>query len=379
MTAGQPYSTQKLVHHPEALQAMREERPQAPIQVHFMPALACNQHCEFCSYGHRVEADGEEQRGWKNMALMSAEYLPRLKMLELVADWAEMGVKAVELTGGGEPLIYPHVDKFLERMADWRADIALVTNGTALTEERCAKFAATNWKWARVSIDAGKRETYAKVRRVPASHWDLAWRAVRRLVMAKSSREQRVGVGYVVDRHNATATDVYSAAALAVEHGADNIRFSLAFTPQHMERFGVERMAAVQLGLRLARQEFGERFQIIDLVTERAQNIAAAVQDYRMCAAKEVICVVGGDMNVYTCCTLAFNPKGLIGSIRMQSFKELWDASGMWRKRHDARKVCKVPCLYEARNRKALQLLEMAPADVAAVAAGDAGLHRNFI
>ncbi len=372
-----PYSVQKLVHHPEALQMMREGKHQSPTQIHFMPALACNQSCGFCSYGHRLSTDGPEQLGWKNMALMSDDYMPRAKMLECIRDWREMGVCAIELTGGGEPLIYPHVDDFLAEMASWRADLALVTNGTALTPTRAAAFGLTNWKWARVSIDAGDPETYAKTRRVPSSHWTLAWRAVSLLAGLKTDIEQRVGVGYVIDHSNYQG--VYDGIQKAVACGADNIRVALAFTPQHLSRFPEGSLGEVALQLGEAKYDFGDKIQINDLVSERTKNIENQTQDYRYCAVKEVLCVVGGDQQVYTCCTLAFNPKGLIGSIKEQSFQQLWEAKAEWFARHDARKVCKIPCLYEMRNKRALDLLSMSPEEVASIAGQDQGIHKNFI
>ncbi len=377
LPAAQPYSTQKLVHHPEALQALRDGARQYPTQIHFMPALACNQHCAFCSYGHRPDTDPPDQFGWKNMAMMSEAFMPADKMRECVADWRAMGVKAVEITGGGEPLIWPHIDEFLALAASWGVDIGLVTNGTALTEMRADGFARTNWKWARVSIDAGSRDQYARTRRVPLAHWDHAWRAVERLAQRRRDPEQRVGVGFVVDSWNFNG--VYEAARMAWNAGADNIRVALAFTPAGLDRFpdGALREAGDQA--QRAARDFAGLLQVNDLVSERANNIAAEVQDYRLCAAKEVLCVVGGDQKVYTCCTLAFNPKGLIGSIEKQSFRSLWDSKAEWFARHDARTICRVPCLYERRNKRALELMDMTPEAVAEIAAGDPGIHRNFI
>jgi MoaA/NifB/PqqE/SkfB family radical SAM enzyme len=344
-----------------------------------MPSLACNQHCGFCSYGHRLESDPPEERGWKNHALMSDDFMPADKMRELVADWRAMGVKAVEITGGGEPLIWPHIDEFLWLAADWGVDVGLVTNGTALTEHRANRFARTNWKWARVSIDAGTREQYVATRRVSRIQWDQAWMAVERLSLRRRDPEQRVGVGYVVDRTNYDG--VYEACRLALERGADNVRVALAFTPAHLNRFPAGALEEAGAQAQKAAHDFAGRLQVNDLVSERANNIAAQVQDYELCAAKEVLCVVGGDQRVYNCCTLAFNPLGLVGSIADRSFRDLWESDEVRAMfaGHDAREVCKVPCLYERRNKRALDLISMTPESVAAIAADDPGIHRNFI
>lgn len=332
-----------------------------------------------CSYGHRVEGDGPDQLGWKNMALMSDAYMPADKMRECVSDWRAMGVKAVELTGGGEPLLYPYVDEFLWLAADWGVDTALVTNGTALNEQKATRFTATNWKWARVSIDAGTAAQYVATRRVPPSHWGFAWRGVEALARRRRAPDQRVGVGFVVDRSNFAG--VYEACRLAAEAGADNVRVSLAFTPAGGERFPAGALDEAGAQAQRAAADFAGTLQVVDLVSERASNLAAGAQDYALCAAKEVLCVVGGDQKVYNCCTLAFTYAGLVGSIASRSFRDLWESEetrAMFAA-HDARDVCKVPCLYERRNKRALELVAMEPEAVAAIAAGDPGLHRNFI
>jgi MoaA/NifB/PqqE/SkfB family radical SAM enzyme len=379
-SAKQPYSTQKIIHHPEVLRRLREREQQPPVQIHFMPALACPQHCTFCSYGHRTKEDGEDQQGWKNMEMMSDAFLPRDKMLECVESWKAMGVKAVEITGGGEPLIWPCIDEFFELAVGWGVDLGLVTNGIALTEARADLYAATNWKWARVSIDAGSQENYCATRRVPASHWDKAWRAVRFLAERKTDPEQRVGVGYVVDRSNWES--VFAGVALAKEAGADNVRISAAFTPHGTERFTEEAISEASKGAAAAKDAFeDEGFQVNNLFDERIANLVAARQDYAFCSVKEVVCIVGGDQNVYTCCTLAFTPKGLVGSFKDQSFQELWEggAKEAFFAGHRADVICDMECLYEKRNKETLRLLEATADELGELRKADTSIHRNFI
>ena len=39
---------------------------------------------------------------------------------------------------------------------------------------------------------------------------------------------------------------------------------------------------------------------------------------------KETLSAIGADLNVYRCCVLAYNNRGLLGSIANQTFSELW-------------------------------------------------------
>jgi MoaA/NifB/PqqE/SkfB family radical SAM enzyme len=237
-------------------------------------------------------------------------------------------------------------------------------------------FGYANWKWARVSIDAGNPEEYTKTRRIPEKHWNLAWKAVEKLANQRKDPEQRVGVGYVVDSTNWSG--VYEGCRLAHEHGADNVRVSVAFTPQNLSRFPEGALELAGKQAQQAKLDF-PGIQVNDLVSERQGNILAEKQDYQYCAAKEVLCVVGGDQKVYHCCSLAFNPLGLIGSIEKQSFRKLWESSADLFKRHDARTKCPIPCLYESRNKRALELLKMTPEQISEIASKDKAIHRNYI
>ena len=377
---GTPYATNKIAWHPEALQRMRDhEHPPAPILVQFMPELRCNQHCAFCAYGHRVATDGPAERGWKNMALMAEAGMPRIKALECIDSFDAIGVKAIEITGGGEPLIWPHIDDLFERLKTSRMEVGLVTNGTALTIERAFRFSETKWKWARVSIDAGTPEQYVATRRVPKGHWKKAWDAVAAFACYRRHADQKVGVGYVVDRSNYNG--IYDGARLAKKFNADNIRISFAFTPLGPNRLHYPRVAiAREQALAAVRAFDDEGFQVVNLLDERIGNTKSTFQDYSLCGEKEVTCVVAADLNVYHCCTLAFSELGRIGSIKEQSFAELWSADGTKRlfRDHNPRASCSFQCLYERRNLATIRYLR-SPALAELVAGEPEPLHKNFI
>jgi outer membrane protein assembly factor BamB len=57
------------------------------------------------------------------------------------------------------------------------------------------------------------------------------------------------------------------------------------------------------------------------------------------------------DSNVYACCSWAYNEMGLVGSIKEQTFEQMWFGDGQrWRASHDPRRDCRIHCLYETRN-----------------------------
>jgi MoaA/NifB/PqqE/SkfB family radical SAM enzyme len=381
------YATNKLAWHPDKLEALRNGDATAPLMIQLMPTAVCNQACAFCSYGSGPEAVRAKVKNppkalWKNAMPDTRASLPREKMVESIQCFQRMGVKCIEVTGGGEPTVYAHFDELVEEIDRAGLAFAMVTNGTRITGERAARMGRLPFVWVRVSIDAGNVDDYVRTRNVPAGHWDRAWEAVR--LFATESRkpyahhESTVGVGFVIDRDNWRG--VYDACVLAKQHGAHNIRISSSFTPDGIGRFAPECFQSVPEQVARAKAELEDAtFQISDLSTERWTNIVVGRQSYPFCAFKEVGCVLGPDLVTYACCSLAFSPLGRMFDIKDQTFEEGWFGDGAaWRAAHDPRKGCKIQCLYEARNIEALQLMGD-HAHATAVAALPVPPHKDFI
>jgi MoaA/NifB/PqqE/SkfB family radical SAM enzyme len=304
---------------------------------------------------------------WKNSTLFNDSVcIPWDVMERLLHEFHEMGVKAIEVTGGGEPTIYPHWRQMIGLIGELGFDLGLVTNGTGLTEARVRQLVnGARLKWARVSIDAGNPKQYSEIRRVPESHWHKAWEAVAMLAEAMGGDpEHRLGVGYVVSGDSYDG--IYGAAKMAYEAGADNMRISVAFTPEADGVLTPEQVAVAHDGAREAQEHFGESLQVVDLIDERIENLSRTTQDYSYCGTKDLLCVVEGECKVYTCCTLTGDPRGLMGDVRDRSFRDLWEEMAPWRKRLNPCEVCTCACLYEERNKAMLSLM-------------DKPLHGNFI
>lgn len=373
MGEGNPYAITKLTHHPDYVEAFRAGRVLAPLQIHLMWQNLCNADCSFCSY---------RLSNWKNSALFDdREHVPWPILERLLRDARVMGTKAIELTGGGEPTVYPHYDRGIELIHELGFDLGIVTNGVTLSAARVEQLRnVRGWKWARVSIDAGTQRTYCDVRRVPPLQWDRAWGAVVNLAHARDDRgdpEVRVGCGFVLT--NETADEVYEFCARAKFAGADNVRLSVRFGPEGNDYYQRDRLEVALEQARRAERELNERgrFLVVNLMPERLENQGSPHQDYDACHTMRLLCVVGGDACVYTCCTLAFDPRGKIGSLRTHSFEELWRGA-VGKAFFDSFKVrerCKVQCLYEHRNKAMLKIVDGADP----VPVGAPPPHVNFV
>jgi len=130
----------KLLTHKQAVRDLRAKKNH-PIVLHIMPTEVCNLHCVFCSVAQR----GEEGR-----------LLPDLKISQIksvVKELKKRGLKAVILSGGGEPTIYPQINELLEFLHSEKLEIGMISNGVMLAKR--VKSKNLNYlTWLRISINS---------------------------------------------------------------------------------------------------------------------------------------------------------------------------------------------------------------------------------
>lgn len=341
------YSPFKIVRHLDVIRGIRDGRPVRPTHVQLIISDLCNQSCNFCAYrspdysssqlfyeikpqtngngGLRRDTDHPERNYNPN------RMIPVEKVLEILDDCQEMGVSGIQLTGGGEPTVHPHFMNIAAvTVVEHKLALALVSNGVQIGKRlhRDPRFNElfSRVAWTRISIDAGYAETYAKIRNVGFDHFEAAWEAVRELRRASDlsnlPRKPVVGVGFVVTPDN--WMEVGEAARLAKEAGAHNIRISAQFSTQDEALFLGFHLECAMLCRTADRLFTDDTFKVYNRFSEKLDDLKQKRPDYDRCGYQKVTTYVGGDLNVYRCCVTAYNPSGLVGSLKEQRFKDLW-------------------------------------------------------
>ena len=59
---GNPYSSLKIFHYKEALDAIERKEPRAPIYIRLKPTNFCNHYCAYCTYGSGDTYEKAENR-----------------------------------------------------------------------------------------------------------------------------------------------------------------------------------------------------------------------------------------------------------------------------------------------------------------------------
>jgi MoaA/NifB/PqqE/SkfB family radical SAM enzyme len=124
----------KYWNHSEQMLSYKEGTGRSIISTHISPEGSCNLNCSYCSVKKRTQNFRIE--------------LPVIQ--DYVIKLMSRGLKAVILTGGGEPTLYPQINELLHWLKHTcNLKIALITNGTQTHR-------VDDWsvfEWIRVSLN----------------------------------------------------------------------------------------------------------------------------------------------------------------------------------------------------------------------------------
>jgi len=125
----------KFWRHQEQMFNYKNGNPNTVISTHISPEGSCNLKCPYCSVTYR---DTHSRLDMETIR----DYVLKLK---------SRGLKAVILTGGGEPTAYKHFNELVRWLKEQDLSVALITNGT-LTR-RIDDDVWPLFSWIRVSIN----------------------------------------------------------------------------------------------------------------------------------------------------------------------------------------------------------------------------------
>lgn len=336
-----PYSNLKIFHHGDLLRSIEKGERVAPIYIRIKPTNVCNQNCYYCHYKNSyLDLDDYSP----------TDFIPREKMLEIVDDMRDMGVKAVTFSGGGEPLVYPYITETMQKVLDSGIDLSIISNGTLLQGEKAEVLAHA--KWVRLSIDSSRKELYAKVRSVSEGMFEQLCRNIESFAKIKD-KNCELGVNYVVGKENYPY--VYEMAELMKSLGVNHVKFA-PLCSNETEAYHAPFKEQVMRELQRASELSDENFRIVDLYTTDFMRVNSGIRifdrAYETCYIKEMVCVIAANSKVYYCHDKAYLDNGEIGDLSGQRFKDLWfsDETTQKFRKFNARSICREHCVYDDRN-----------------------------
>ena len=322
----------KIMYHPklvsEWLEADTWERAKKiyPPYWEITTSAACQHRCTFCS----VDAIG-----------YPAILINPIVLAERLREAKELGVKSVMYAGTGEPLVHKRINTIVASAHAVGLDQAFTTNGCLLEKldhpELCS--------WIKISLNAGTKESYAKIHQTDEKDWDRVWENIRGLV--KRRGRCVVGVQCVVLPEN--YRDMASLAYQSRDSGADY----LVLKPYSQGTFSIVQRQIdykeMEDELQKVKEYSTPSFQVI----YRENAVKREVEDhhYEKCLATPFMWVYSmADGRVFTCSAHLLDDNFCIGNLNQQSFQEIWEGEGrrkQWEHMktfdiHNCRKNCRM-------------------------------------
>ena len=338
--SGNVYSSLKPFRFADRLATLEAGGVPAPVHVRIKPTNVCNHACYFCAYRRDDLSLGS--------SMDQHDRIPRHKMIEIVDDLVGMGVKAVTFSGGGEPLIYPHLVEAITRLANGGVQVAALTNASMLKGKVADAF-AQNGAWIRVSIDGWDSTSYAQYRSVRNAEFT---KVIANLgAFAARGSQCELGASVIVDRTN--AGHLYELAQTLKNAGVRHVKLSgaiLSDSGSDANDYHAKLEPTVREQIARMRDLDDDTFAVVDHYHALPDRFDKA---FDWCPFARMLTVIGADCRVYTCQDKAYTDAGALGSIADRSFGDFWFSDENRRRLAtiNPSQDCRHHCVAEAKNR----------------------------
>ena len=296
------YSPFKIFKQTSKMESLVRGEITAPVVVRLKPCNLCPHRCSWCVYNPEFAGMHE--------TCNRTDFIPIGKIKEILEDLKEMGVKALILSGGGEPLAHPNASEMLDAINASGLDWAVITNGQYILRHVSKLQYA---KWVRVSSDYWGAESFSRSRGLDGRRLQEILDGIKAL----SDTDCEVGVNYVVSKESSVG--IFPATKMFKQSGVRNIRFS----PVWLENAAVyhyELFDYVKRQILKASCFVNKSFTVYDgygVPTEYAL-------EFKFCPWQQITPVIAADKSLYRCHNTAYTRHGLLGSLQNQRFKDLW-------------------------------------------------------
>lgn len=318
--SGRMLGGHKSLGHMDRLAQWQSGELPSPVTVELDLTDLCSHACSGCTFGYLVN--------------VSKAKIPMHLASDIVGQLADIGVRGLTFSGGGEPLVYG-VENVLELMtlAKQRGlDIGLVTNGSLLRpDDRYYDLC----QWIRVSLDAYDAETFSKFHGRGAKEFDKVVSNLRQFAAHPKKGKLTLGVGFLTNRDSVHRRDFHRMAEFVSNiEGVDYLQFrplvgNMVADPSltgGWAEFSGDELASMSSAYAEASAAFSRPGFKVLASTDKYDLLSR--QDfgrtYNKCLGHFLEATIGADAKVYQCCHGQGQSGFCLGDLRQQSFAEIW-------------------------------------------------------
>ena len=254
--------TDKIYKHSDRLSAYLKKETVYPVTVEIHLTNRCNIKCHYCMFKDRHD----------NLQMSHVD------ALSVIRELADMNVKAVTFSGGGEPTIHSNLNSVVSFTKHLGMDAGLITNGVVLDT-----FVLNYLTWIRFSVDASDASMYRKIKGV--NKFNDVIRNIKRAVAYKQECNLDTTIGFQAILGEENYCYVDEMIELAQTLGVDYFQY------RPIER-GASQEKPIVLG----------KYTIPVIDTWYKWEEIKDAKPYTSCPGADFIGAIGADCNYYMCC-----------------------------------------------------------------------------
>ena len=199
----------KLSYHYDRVEAWENGETIAPISVDMALTRSCSSMCSFC---YAMMQEPQERPAIKEQ-----------DALNLLDDFAEIGVRSVSLISDGESTLSKAYTPFIQHANDLGIDVGNATNAWEWEPDKIEQV-LPYLTWVRFTVAAGQPESYAKIMYKGPEHvkvFDRAMSHIKYAVELKRKKKLNCTLGIQMVLMPEFKDEIIPFAKLAVDLGVD--------------------------------------------------------------------------------------------------------------------------------------------------------------
>lgn len=269
----------KIFYHPERLSQWMNEEIVKPITAEIHLSNRCNNACYYCGQKHN-------QNG-KDMSLEDIKLLKNFL--------THIGVKSLYFSGGGESTLNKDIFTALDELKSFEK--GMITNAVFMPDKLIERY-VHEFRWVRISIDAGDNQTYYNIRGI--KDFEKVCANIDKLLIERDYHKTGlvVGLQIVVNEYNYNDLKYICGSLLSYFPRIDYINIRPIEDKIDKEIYSKEQLESIKSGL-----DFLQNNNKI-IISDKWHNIFEGKKDFgfKICNAGDFIFTITADGDIYQCC-----------------------------------------------------------------------------